>query len=83
MAETNELSKKPCSGMSDLTVKLESELLTGMLRILSGINMTEIESDNGWWETSTGTEFGSDKLLELIKFMSETVRSNVRLGIGG
>lgn len=33
--------------------------------ILKGIDETEIESDDGWWETSTGAEFGVSKLAEV------------------
>ena len=29
-----------------------------ILALLDGITETETESDNGWWETSTGAEFG-------------------------
>lgn len=34
--------------------------------ILKGIDQTETESDDGWWETSTGAEFGASKLAEVI-----------------
>ena len=27
--------------------------------------MTESEDDSGWWETSTGAEFGSSKRIEI------------------
>ena len=33
--------------------------------ILSGIDKTECEANGGWWETSTGAEFGRKKLEEL------------------
>ena len=62
MTDINELEQGPRSGLPDLTVKLESKLLTGMLRILDGINMTEVESENGWWVTITGAQFGNEKL---------------------
>lgn len=34
--------------------------------ILKGIEETEIDSVEGWWETSTGAEFGATKLKELL-----------------
>ena len=48
--------------------KIENEsntLLANILAILNGINQTETESDDGWWETSTGAEFGAKKLAEI------------------
>lgn len=66
-------------GASRLSGKLESELITGTLQILGGMTMTETENETGWWETSTGAHFGTDKLQELITFISKTVRSNVKL----
>lgn len=35
-------------------------------KILLGIDETENESEHGWWETSSGAEFGKKKLDELI-----------------
>lgn len=39
--------------------------------ILKGIDKTEIESEEGWWETSAGAHFGSYKLAQLIHCLSE------------
>lgn len=36
-------------------------------RILFGIDKTETENLFGWWETSTGAEFGEKKLAAVIK----------------
>jgi hypothetical protein len=33
--------------------------------LLRGIDKDECESDTGWWETSTGADFGKGKLAEL------------------
>lgn len=38
------------------------ELLEEIEQILLGIDQTEVESEQGWWETSTGVEFGFSKL---------------------
>lgn len=35
-------------------------------RVLAGIDRTEGESEEGWWETSTGAEFGAKKRDELV-----------------
>lgn len=40
-------------------------------KILEGIDKTEMEDENGWWETSTGAEFGAQKLEELKKLVRE------------
>jgi hypothetical protein len=44
-------------------VLLEREAVIGLLR---GINETETESEDGWWETSTGAEFGA-RILAAIR----------------
>ena len=49
---------------------LES-LSANILAILNGINQTETESDDGWWETSTGAEFGENKLAEIKALFGE------------
>ena len=35
-------------------------------RILIGIDKTQSESEEGWWETSDGASFGAGKLKELL-----------------
>jgi hypothetical protein len=40
--------------------------------ILKGIDQTEIESPDGWWETSTGAEFGAEKLKQIIEVLKHT-----------
>jgi hypothetical protein len=40
-------------------------LLSAVEEILSGIDATEIERDDGWWETSSGAEFGAEKLRQI------------------
>jgi hypothetical protein len=39
--------------------------------ILNGIDKTETETENGWWETSCGAEFGSAKLKELLALVDK------------
>ena len=43
------------------------DLIEEIKAILSGIDCTESSSENGWWETSTGAEFGAQKLNEVIE----------------
>lgn len=40
-------------------------------KILKGIDKTESESKDGWWETSTGALFGKRKLEELKAELKE------------
>ena len=42
-------------------------------RILVGIDKTETEHPDGWWETSAGAEFGAKKLAELKALFSPLV----------
>ena len=47
-----------------------NKLIEDIKELLKGIDQTENESDDGWWETSTGAEFGRNRLnmlIELIK----------------
>ncbi len=37
--------------------------------ILKGIDEQETDTEDGWWETSTGAEFGARKLKELIIYL--------------
>ena len=39
-------------------------LIEQIKELLKGIDETEL--NGGWWETSTGAEFGAEKLKELI-----------------
>ena len=33
---------------------------------LDGIDKTQSEYDDGWWETSTGAEFGKECLIKIL-----------------
>ncbi len=39
-------------------------------QILVGINRTESDHPDGWWETSVGAEFGAKKLAEVIEALA-------------
>jgi hypothetical protein len=51
-----------------------NNLIEDIKELLKGIDETENESDDGWWETSTGADFGEDKLNKLIELIK---RSNI------
>ena len=51
-----------CRGRVEAAVKAEREALIGLLK---GIDKTEIESADGWWETSSGAEFGAGILAAI------------------
>lgn len=54
--------------------ELEERYLSAVERIkeiLKGIDETETESIQGWWETSTGAKFGAEKLSAILKLFGE------------
>ncbi len=53
------------SHMTPLLLEQEIRLL------LHGIDMDECENDEGWWETSTGAEFGEKKLEQLLALIKK------------
>ena len=46
-----------------------NNLIENIKELLKGIDQTENESDDGWWETSTGAEFGRNRLNMLIELI--------------
>lgn len=42
-------------------------------KIIDGIDKDETEYNNGWWETSSGAEFGLNKKIELKHFLSQSL----------
>ena len=47
----------------------ENNTAQAIKSVLTGIDQTEIESPEGWWETSTGAEFGQEKLEQVLKLV--------------
>lgn len=43
-------------------------------QILAGIDEQETQRDDGWWETSTGAEFGAQKLAEVVALIDRLQR---------
>jgi len=48
-----------------ITTKERLELFDSIKTVLKGIDQTETDTEQGWWETSTGAEFGWRKMEEL------------------
>lgn len=46
-----------------------------LMAILKGIDEDELESGHGWWETSTGAEFGAKKFEEVLRFVAQRERA--------
>lgn len=55
------------------TIKLD-EIRQELTSILKGIDKTETESDEGWWETSSGAEFGRNKLKEVLNLIDKMLK---------
>lgn len=51
-------------------------------RIVHGIDRAETESADGWWETSTGAEFGAERLRRLVLLVAGLDAEVVRLREG-
>lgn len=48
---------------------INDKIIEKVNKILIGIDETEINSDDGWWEVSTGAEFGKEKLNQLLNLL--------------
>ena len=48
--------------------------------ILAGIDKEETDATNGWWETSTGAEFGAQKLNEIRALFAIPEKNSTRDG---
>lgn len=42
--------------------------------ILKGIDQIEMETEEGWWPTSTGAEFGAEKLAEVEELIEMSMQ---------
>lgn len=47
--------------------RASGSLIERVVSTLDGIDKTEIEAASGWWETSTGADFGARKLAAVIR----------------
>jgi hypothetical protein len=60
------------------------ELLNKILKILEGIDKTETETTpecNGWWETSTGADFGAKKIEEIKALFENEPKMNIEFTV--
>ena len=49
--------------------------------IIRGIDLDEVESEYGWWETSTGAKFGAKKKEELFNLISKVKKDSHNLAL--
>ncbi len=54
-----------------LAQALICQAIRDMLSIIEGIDQTEVDNPKGWWETSTGAEFGAGVKAKLIALLSK------------
>lgn len=47
--------------------------------VLLGIDTDQCSSNDGWWETSGGAEFGAGKKLEVIRLIHSVVSESLRM----
>lgn len=62
------------SHVVELRVEYLPPLQVKVRDILSGIDAMETESPDGWWETTTGADFGKRKLDELLALLGQAVQ---------
>ena len=53
------------------------EWIKELRKILIGIDKDECEDDNGWWETSTGAEFGAKKMKEVEELVKKLYEQTI------
>ena len=61
------ISCKSCDDVNHKSIEEEID------EILNGIDKEEVEDKDGWWETSTGAEFGAKKLKEIKELFSRSM----------
>ena len=49
----------------------EASMIEKIKDILKGIDQTEFESSDGWWETSTGAKFGAEALKQVVEALAQ------------
>ena len=62
------------SHVVELKVDYLSPQQAAVRDILSGIDATENESPDGWWETTTGADFGKWKLDEVLALLGQAAQ---------
>ena len=54
-----------------MTQEASNQLIDKIKVILKGIDQTEIESEDGWWETSTGAKLGAEALKQILELLAQ------------
>ena len=53
-------------------------MIEAIKEVLKGIDQTELESTDGWWETSAGAEFGAKKLKYILGLLAQPAQLEER-----
>ena len=64
---------------SQLPEQPKQNTVEAVKAILKGIDQTEIESQDGWWETSAGAEFGAKKLKYVVGLLAQPEQEPVAM----
>jgi len=48
----------------------KQDAIKAIEKLSVGIDMTENDSNNGWWETEKGAEFGKEYLAKVIQIIN-------------
>ena len=57
----------------------ELRMIEEIKKILIGIDQTELENPEGWWETSAGAEFGANKLKQIAEALAQPEQEPVAI----
>lgn len=55
---------------------IRDQLLSEILYILQGIDKTETEDVDGWWETSAGARFGENVITQIKELLRSDNEQN-------
>ena len=64
---------------SQLPEQPKQNTVEAVKAVLKGIDQTEIESPDGWWETSAGAEFGAKKLKYVVGLLAQPEQEPVAI----
>lgn len=64
---TDRCEQYAANKLSEYKQKLKAEIKIALI----GIDKTDKHDYNGWWETSSGAEFGENKLIEVLTLIDK------------
>jgi hypothetical protein len=62
--------------INDIKIDEIEEVIRDVKQELQGISAQETDCDCGWWETSTGAEFGAKRLNNVINIIEKLYHEN-------